>query len=52
MPGIDINWVRTDKGHDPNVIRKSEERRFRDPKLVDVIIEEDQIWRKSNSFHS
>jgi len=38
MPGLDINWLRTDKGYDPNVIKKSLERRFRDPKLVDQII--------------
>ena len=48
MPGLDINWFRAEKGHDPNIIRKSLERRFRDPKLVDRIIEEDQVWRKSN----
>lgn len=47
MPGLDINWFRQEKGYDPNVIRKSLERRFRDPKLVDKIIEEDQAWRKS-----
>jgi seryl-tRNA synthetase len=47
MPGLDINWFRVEKGHDPNIIRKSLERRFRDPKLVDRIIEEDQVWRKS-----
>ena len=47
MPGLDINWFRTDKGHDPNVIKKSLERRFRDTKLVDQIIERDLQWRKS-----
>lgn len=50
MPGLDINWFRAEKGHDPNIIRKSLERRFRDPKLVDRIIEEDQVWRKSTPF--
>ena len=38
MPGLDINWFRAEKGYDPNIIRKSLERRFRDPKLVDKII--------------
>lgn len=47
MPGLDINWFRAEKGYDPNIIKKSLERRFRDPKLVDRIIEEDQVWRKS-----
>jgi seryl-tRNA synthetase len=48
MPGLDINWFRTDKGYDPNVIKKSLERRFRDVKLVDEIIEKDSQWRKCN----
>lgn len=48
MPGLDINWFRAEKGYDPNIIKKSLERRFRDPKLVDTIIEKDQEWRKSN----
>ena len=48
MPGLDINWFRADKGYDPNVIKKSLERRFRDPKLVDDIIEKDNDWRKRN----
>jgi hypothetical protein len=38
MPGLDINWFRTDKGYDPNIIKKSLERRFRDPLLVNQII--------------
>lgn len=48
MPGLDINWFREDKGYDPNVIRKSLERRFRDPKIVDTVIQMDQEWRKGN----
>lgn len=48
MGGLDINWFRAEKGHDPNIIRKSLARRFRDPKLVDTIIEKDLEWRKSN----
>lgn len=46
MPGLDINWFREDKGYDPSVIRKSLERRYRDPKIVDKVIEMDQEWRK------
>lgn len=49
MPGLDINWFRADKGYNPDVIKKSLERRFRDPKLVDEIIEKDNDWRKRNS---
>ena len=47
MPALDINWFRVEKGFDPNIIRKSLERRYRDPTLVDRIIEMDQEWRKS-----
>lgn len=49
MGGLDINWFRAEKGHDPNVIKKSLERRFRDTKLVDDIIAKDQEWRKGTS---
>mmetsp|Transcript_1760 Transcript_1760/g.3916 ORF Transcript_1760/g.3916 Transcript_1760/m.3916 type:complete len:470 (-) Transcript_1760:59-1468(-) len=45
MP-IDINTLRKDKGGDPDLVRKSEERRFRDPKVVDTIIECDEAWIK------
>lgn len=47
MPGLDINWFRKDKGFDPEIIKKSLERRFRNPDLVDKIIETDNEWRKS-----
>lgn len=47
MPGLDINWFRKDKGCDPDIIRKSLERRYRNPALVDEIIEKDNEWRKS-----
>ena len=50
MPGLDINWFRQDKGYDPNIIRESLKRRYRDPKAVDLIIEMDQQWRKRNSL--
>lgn len=52
MGGLDINWFRVEKGYDPNVIRKSLERRFRDPKLVDSIIEKDLDWRKGTFPHT
>ena len=46
MRGLDINWFRTDKGHNPDVIRDSLKKRFRNPGLVDEIIAKDQDWRK------
>jgi len=54
MP-IDINLLRVDagkglklrlKGGDPEKVKKSEADRFRDPKIVDEIIEIDERWRK------
>lgn len=50
MPGLDINWFREDKGHNPNIIRESLKKRYKDPKLVDEIIEKDQQWRKCKKF--
>jgi seryl-tRNA synthetase len=52
MPGLDINWFRVDKGYDPDVIRKSLEKRFKDIKIVDDIIEKDAQWRKCIIFVS
>jgi seryl-tRNA synthetase len=45
MP-IDINWIRPDRGGNPDVVRQSEERRGRDPAIVDRILEIDDKWRK------
>lgn len=45
MP-IDINLFRSEKGGDPELVRKSEAMRCRDGKLVDEVIEIDGEWRK------
>lgn len=44
--GLDINLFRKDKGKDPNVVKESEKRRFRDTALVDKVIDLDTQWRK------
>ena len=46
MP-IDINLLRKDKGGDPEMVRQSEQRRQRDGKIVDEIIEIDNEWWKT-----
>lgn len=46
MP-IDIDFFRKEKGHDPEIIKKSQEARFADVALVDQVIELDEKWRKS-----
>jgi seryl-tRNA synthetase len=45
MP-VDINLFRKDKGGDPDIVRKSEAVRCRDGKIVDEIIELDELWRE------
>ena len=45
MP-VDITLFRKEKGGDPDLVRKSEEKRCRDGKLVDEVIELDEQWRK------
>lgn len=45
--GLDINLFRKDKGHDPEVVRKSVAKRYDDVKIVDEIIERDTKARES-----
>lgn len=44
---IDINLLRVEKGGDPQEVRESERRRFRDPGIVDDIIAVDGEWREA-----
>ena len=48
---LDINLFREDKGHNPEIIRDSQRRRFADVKIVDEIIELDKAWRQRISPH-
>uniref|UniRef100_A0A7S1QH77 serine--tRNA ligase n=1 Tax=Alexandrium catenella TaxID=2925 RepID=A0A7S1QH77_ALECA len=41
---IGIELLRKDKGGDPDLVRESERRRFRDGKLVDEVIDLDKQW--------
>ena len=43
---LDINLFSEDKGHNPEIIRDSQRRRFADVKIVDEIIELDKAWRQ------
>ncbi|XP_075230240.1 seryl-tRNA synthetase [Lycorma delicatula] len=43
---LDIDLFRSDKGGDPNKIRKNQENRFKDVTLVDKVVENDTKWRK------
>jgi len=43
--GLDINVFRTEKGGDPEKVKETVKNRFKDPKIVDEIIEMDKEWR-------
>lgn len=43
---LDIELFRTDKGHDPNKIKENQQRRFKDVKLVEQVIDQDTEWRR------
>lgn len=45
---LDINLFREDKGHNPEIVRESQRRRFANVGLVDEVIELDKEWRQSN----
>ena len=42
MP-IDINFLRKDKGGDPDFWRENQRKRFQDPALVDLVISLDEV---------
>ena len=44
--GLDLLLFRKEKGGDPDIARESEKKRYRDPKLVDEIIDIDNVWKK------
>lgn len=44
---IDINLLRVERGGDPQEVRDSEKRRFRDPAVVDEVIAADSEWREA-----
>ena len=48
MP-LDVQLFREDQGGDPEKVRESQRRRFKDPKVVDLVIEQDNIQRKAIS---
>lgn len=46
MP-IDINWLREDKGGDPEKWRESQRKRFQDPGLVDAVLALDAVRNRA-----
>lgn len=43
---LDINLFREEKGGDPEKIRESQRRRFKDAGVVDEVIALDKAWRQ------
>lgn len=43
---LDINLFREEKGHNPEIIRESQRRRFGNVELVDEVIKLDKEWRQ------
>lgn len=46
---LDLDLFRVDKGGDPALIRESQEKRFKDPGLVDQLVKADSEWRRCKS---
>ncbi len=47
---MDIDLLRTDKGGDPEKIRENQRKRFKDPAMVDKVLEADGLWRKGTAL--
>lgn len=43
---LDLDLFRTDKGGDPDVVRETQKKRFKDVALVDKLVDADTEWRK------
>ncbi|XP_045402660.1 serine--tRNA ligase, cytoplasmic isoform X2 [Lemur catta] len=43
---LDLDLFRVDKGGDPALIREAQEKRFKDPGLVDQLVKADSEWRR------
>ena len=43
---LDIDLFRSDKGGDPEKMRENQRKRYKDVKLVDLIVEKDNQWRQ------
>lgn len=43
---LDLDLFRTDKGGDPEIVRETQRKRFKDVTLVDKLVAADTEWRK------
>ncbi|KAM4701344.1 serine--tRNA ligase, cytoplasmic [Discoglossus pictus] len=44
---LDLDLFREDKGGNPELVRETQRKRFKDPGLVDALLGSDSAWRKS-----
>ena len=43
---LSIDLFRPERGGDPNKMRENQTKRYKDPKMVDLIVQKDEEWRK------
>lgn len=43
---LDLDLFRADKGGDPEIVRETQRKRFKDVSLVDKLVQADEEWRK------
>ncbi|XP_056413684.1 serine--tRNA ligase, cytoplasmic [Hyla sarda] len=43
---LELDLLREDKGGNPELVRETQRKRFKDPGLVDSLLEADKAWRK------
>lgn len=43
---LDLDLFRTEKGGNPELVRQSQKKRYKDVGLVDKVVEADAEWRK------
>ena len=44
---LDLDLLRKDRGGDPEKVKENQRKRFKDPAMIDKILEADEQWRKS-----
>ena len=44
---LSIDLFRTEKGGDPAKMKENQTKRYKDPKLVDTVVEKDEEWRRA-----
>ena len=49
---LEIDFFRDYKGHDPNVIRENQKKRFKDLKLVETVIEQGEVIKNFVTYRN